>query len=87
MPEQRFKSRSFRRVKKRMPSGEVRVVYTRRKPKLGRCGKCGINLMGVKRERPGIMAKLPKTYKRPERPFGGVLCSGCMREEIINRIK
>ena len=26
------------------------------------------------------MAKLPKTKKRPERPFGGNLCSDCMRK-------
>jgi ribosomal protein L34E len=26
---------------------------------------------------------MPKTQKRPERPFGGMLCSACMRRKII----
>jgi len=33
------------------------------------------------------MRNMPKTKKRPERPFGGVLCSKCSREEIVSRIR
>lgn len=35
------------------------------------------------RERPYKMQRLPKTKKRPERPYGGRLCSACARRAII----
>ena len=42
--------------------------------------KCKAILKGVPRERPYKMRTMAKTKKRPERPYGGVLCSKCMRE-------
>jgi large subunit ribosomal protein L34e len=56
---------------------------TLRKPSNAKCGVCGAILSGVPRERPYKMQKLPKTKKRPERPFGGVLCSACSRRKIM----
>ena len=76
----RFKSRSFRRVKKRTPSGKVKVIYTRRKPKKARCAICGKELHGVPRELPAELRKYAKTEKRPERPYGGYICASCLRK-------
>ena len=78
-----FKSRTFRRVKKSTPGGRNVTHFERRKPSKAICGGCGATLKGVPREIPTKMMNLSKTQKRPERPFGGVLCSKCTREVII----
>lgn len=80
-----FKSRSLRRVSVKTPGSKTVVHYRKRKPAKAKCGSCGADLKGVPRERPYKMHNMPKTAKRPERPFGGVLCSRCMRNEIISR--
>ncbi|MBU0757236.1 MAG: 50S ribosomal protein L34e [Nanoarchaeota archaeon] len=82
MPEGRFKSRTFRRVKKKLPGGSTVIHYSKRKPKKATCAGCGVVLQGVARDLPLKMQNMPKTRKRPERPFGGVLCSKCSRLKI-----
>ena len=75
MVERRLRSRSFRRVHKVLPGGRNTIHYERKKPKAGTCSITGEVLKGVPRERPVKMQNMPKTHKRPERPFGGVLSS------------
>ena len=87
MVEGRKKSRTFRRVFKKTPGGITKKYYLKRKPAKAQCAGCRQNLKGVPRERPFKMQNMPKTKKRPERPFGGVLCSKCMRKEIANRFR
>ena len=82
MPEGRLKSRSFRRIKKKLPGGETVIHYVKKKPGKHKCSSCRSILKGTPRERPKKMQKLHKTMKRPERPFGGVFCSKCLREKI-----
>ena len=76
----KYKSRTLRRVKVRTPGGNVVVHYRRRKPAKAQCAVCGDVLKGVARA--NKLRNLPKTDKRPERPYGGVLCSRCMRQKI-----
>jgi len=57
--------------------------YARRKPAKAHCASCRDILKGVPRELPYKQSNLPKTMKRPERPYGGVLCSKCMRAKIV----
>ncbi|MBN2881687.1 50S ribosomal protein L34e [Candidatus Woesearchaeota archaeon] len=76
------KSRTMRRVHRKVTSGS-KVVYELRKPSRPICGNCGAVLNGVPHERPKAMQKLPKTQKRPQRPFGGVLCSRCHRDLVL----
>jgi len=78
----RYKSRTLRRKQVRTPGGRIKTHYLKRKPKKAHCAGCGAVLSGVPRERPFIMRNLAKTKKRPERPFGGVLCSKCSRDLI-----
>ena len=78
MPSGKHKSRSLRRVFVRTPGGRTVLHYRKRKDAAARCGRCGALLKGVPRD----ISKLSKTEKRPERPYGGVLCSKCMREVI-----
>lgn len=81
----KHKSRSYRRVKVKTPGGRVVIHYRKRLPGKAKC-VCGKELHAVPRLRPYKMRKLAKTKKRPERPYGGVLCSKCMREKIINSL-
>ncbi len=77
------KSRSRRRVKVKVPGGTTKLVYKQRKPSKAKCSECGAILKGVPRETATKMKKMAKTKKRPQRPYGGVLCSKCMRKVII----
>jgi len=82
MPRGMFKSRTFRRIFTKLPGGSTVLRYFRRKPSVAHCGQCGVELKGIPRGNAKDIAKLAKTEKRPERPFGGVLCSKCMRDVI-----
>jgi len=79
------KSRSLRRVKVKVPGGATRLVYKKRKPAKAKCKTCGAVLKGVPRENATKMKKMAKTKKRPQRPYGGVLCGGCMRKLMIKK--
>jgi len=80
------KSRTYRRVKVRITKG-VTIHYKKRKPAKAKCADCGKQLAGVPRERPIKMQNMPKTAKRPERPFGGCLCSACSRKKIVAEVR
>lgn len=80
----RLRSRTFRRVFARTPGSRVVLHYKRRKPNFAQCAGCGARLKGVPRGRVTEFKNMPKTAKRPERPFGGVLCSACSRRKIIS---
>lgn len=75
------RSRTFRRVYVKTPGGKVVIHYKRRKPNSMKCS-CGAVLKGSPRGIPSRMKKLSKTQKRCERPYGGNLCSKCMRLKI-----
>lgn len=87
MPAPRLRSRSLRKVFRKVSGGRVSLHYKKKKPKAARCGSCGALLKGIPRELPFRMRSMAKTKKRPERPFGGVLCSKCMRNVIIDKIR
>lgn len=81
------KSRTFRRVFRKTPGGRTILMYKKRKPSKAHCACCGRVLNGVPRERPYVIKKLPKTQRRPERPYGGMLCSACTRKRIIEEAR
>lgn len=87
MPEGNKRSRTFKRIHKKLPGGRNTVHYEKRKPGKAKCGKCGALLKGVPRERPYKMQKMPRSVKRPERPYGGNLCSRCTREVFIQKAR
>jgi len=84
-PNQR--SRTFRRVYRKTPGGRTVLHHVKRKPSKAICSECGKVLCGVPRERPYKMQRMAKTKKRPERPFGGMLCSKCSRLKIIAKAR
>ncbi len=87
MVEGKKKSRTFRRVYVKTPGGKTVLHYRRRKPAKAQCGNCGALLKGVPQARVYKMRNMPKTMKRPERPYGGVLCTRCMRAKIIQKAR
>ena len=87
MPAQRHRSRSIRKVKKKLPGGRLTVHYRRRKPAKAKCSACGKQLAGVPRQRPYKLKKIAKTKRRPSRPYGGLLCSPCTRKIITERVR
>jgi len=87
MPAPRLRSRSLRKIFRKVPGGRTSVHFKKKKPKSAKCGSCGSLLKGIPRELPYKMRTMAKTNKRPERPFGGVLCSRCTRQTILEKFR
>ncbi|OPY26735.1 MAG: 50S ribosomal protein L34e [Methanobacterium sp. PtaU1.Bin242] len=80
MPQLRYRSRSYKRTFKKTPGGRTVLHYKKKKPSKHLCAECGKLLHSVPRGRPYQIKKLSKSKKRPNRPYGGNLCSECMRK-------
>ncbi len=87
MPSGKHKSGRYRKVFVKTPGGRNTVHFRRRKPSKAICATCKKQLAGVPRELPSKMANLPKTTKRPERPYGGTLCSACTRKLLRDKAR
>ena len=85
MVRRALRSRSLRRIPTKLPGNTVKVQYKYKKPQKAHCAACGADLKGVPRERPFKMQRMAKTLKRPERPYGGVLCSKCTRKLMLQK--
>lgn len=70
----------MKKIKKRTPGGKLKIVKRRKKPTVARCAVCGAALQGMPRLEPSKLRKVTKTRRRPSRPYGGYLCTRCMRE-------
>jgi len=78
----RKKSSKFSKVNIRTSSGN-KIKYRLRKTKASRCSKCYTKLSGVLYTTNGNHSRFAKSVKIPNRPFGGNLCSGCMRNNFL----
>ena len=87
MPRPGFRSRTFRRVWITTPGGTNKISYRKPKPGKAHCSKCKKILPGVARGNKVQVKKLPRTQRRPDRPYGGKLCSKCTREEIKKKVR
>lgn len=83
----RLKSGRFARRHVKVPGGRTVLRFEERQPKAAHCARCGAQLPGIPRMTRAEAKNASKTSKRPERPFGGVLCSACMRAEIVARAR
>ena len=81
------RSRTLRRLHRKTPGGVTRIKYVKRVPQAAKCRVCGDVLKGVPRARARQLHSMSRTEKRPSRPFGGQLCSSCMRQEMIKRAR
>jgi large subunit ribosomal protein L34e len=82
MPEPRYRSRSKRRKKVVTPSGKNKIHYIDRTPSTPVCALCHGKLKGVPRASKVVGRNLNKVQKRPERMYGGYLCSQCLKQEL-----
>lgn len=81
MPIQPQRTRTFRRIKKKL-AGRLTTHYKKRKPKAAHCADCKKVLHGVPRDIPSKIRKLSKTQRRPERIYGGVICPACLKVKL-----
>ena len=81
MSIQPYRTRKLRRVKVKTPTG-VKTHYRRRKPKLAHCSQCKKPLHGMPRDLPFKIKQLPKSRRRPERMYGGILCPSCLKKHL-----
>jgi len=81
---QPHRTRSLRRIKVKLPGGRITIHYKKRKPKKATCIVTKKPLPGVPRYTPVKLRKLPKSQRRPNRPYGGMLSSKAMRIKIID---
>ncbi|MDK6027934.1 50S ribosomal protein L34e [Ignisphaera sp. 4213-co] len=86
MPRPGLRSRSYKRIYRRTPGGKTVVHYEKRENTPMRCARCGKVLNGVPIKE-SLRRSLPRTLKRPERMFGGVLCASCLREVLKNVVR
>jgi len=77
----------IKKVRVRLPSGRVVIKTKRKKVKAAKCAICKKPLHGVPRKQPVELRKLAKSEKRPERAYGGYLCSKCSRELLREKIR
>ncbi len=87
MPSGKHKSGRYRKIFVKTPGSRTTIHYREKKPQKAVCGGCGKQLAGVPRGKPAVLVNLPKTCKRPERPYGGVLCSGCARRLLQEKAR
>ena len=85
MPRPALRSTSWIKKKVTTPGGKKKVHYLKRKNSAAKCASCGKTLNGVPKKTTSEIRKLPKTKKRPERPYGGNLCHACLKEKIAEK--
>lgn len=74
-----FVHQSLPSTSRRSPGGRKIKIAKEEKPAPARCAVCSAKLMAVPRRSSSRMSRLARTLKRPQRPFGGILCSSCSR--------
>ncbi|MEM4481166.1 MAG: 50S ribosomal protein L34e [Desulfurococcaceae archaeon] len=82
MTARAYKPRTSRIALKRTPSGALSAHYEGEKPDRAKCAICGKELQGVPALRSSQVSKLAKTEKRPERPYGGMICHQCLKRGL-----
>ena len=87
MPRRALRTRSLRRKYVRTPGGRIVLHYFKKRPNPAKCAICKKELHGVPRLRPAKLRQLPKSSKRPTRPYGGTICSTCLQKLIKNAVR
>ncbi|MBS7643329.1 50S ribosomal protein L34e [Candidatus Bathyarchaeota archaeon] len=81
MPRPALRTSEGKRRAVRLPGGGVGYHSKVKHVGIGKCAACGRRLKGVGKL--DVRNRyLPKTDKRPERLYGGCVCSSCLREWI-----
>lgn len=86
MVRRSLRSRSLRKLRVRTPGGRTAQRFKGRKNAVSKCAICKKPLAGMPKVTDATLSKLSKSQRRPERPFGGNLCSSCSRRELKRRL-
>ena len=78
-------SRSLRKIKRRTPGSRTIIRLVKRGPYHVVCNNCGAKLNRARLSNKE-MNRLPKSKKRPQRPFPD-LCSKCMRKKFKESVR
>ncbi|MFT4311847.1 MAG: 50S ribosomal protein L34e [Candidatus Woesearchaeota archaeon] len=78
----KHKNHTFARRFVRTPGARTVLTHQLRKPGRAVCPVTGQYLHGIAHVRPAKLRAMPKTKRRPQRPFGGVLSSSAARREL-----
>ncbi len=73
------------RIAVRTPGGRTVYHYRHKKHSPARCARCGKPLNATPTGPRSVMGKLPKSQRRPNRPYGGYLCPECLRELMLSK--
>jgi len=76
--------RSGKRKLVKTPGGKYYYKSSPDKPKRAHCATCDRTLPGVPRGSNVEIRRISKTQRRPSRPYGGQLCSPCLRRKLID---
>jgi len=82
MVRRSLRTRSVKKMKIRTPGGQTVTHFRGSKPGKSICGRCGAHLPGLTVGTGTELSNTPSSSKRPGRPFGGVLCTGCLDELV-----
>ena len=74
-------------VKRKTPGSHVATHTRREKTSRHKCTLCGSILHGMKRGTNSEIRSATKSQRRPERPYGGQLCTRCTRKVLIVKAK
>ncbi len=83
----RHASRSMKQARVRTPGGRIVTHYGYKTHSKHTCAVCKKELHGKPRGRPIEIRSLFKSERKPERPFGGMLCSRDTRMVLSYRAK
>jgi large subunit ribosomal protein L34e len=74
-------------VSVRLPGGGRRVHYRPGVCALPRCSVCGRPLTGLPRVSEFGMTRLSGVERRVSRPFGGQICSDCVKRGLVRTVR
>ena len=86
MVRRSLRNRSLRKVFVKVAKG-VKLHFENRPANLNSCANCKTALKGIKKMRGYKFKSISKSEKKVNRPYGGNLCSKCMREKIKNIVR
>jgi len=82
MPRPQMRTRSRKRIKMKLPSGETRLHYKQEGASLTKCCVCGQPLAGIPSFTRAKIRKINRSKKRIQRPYGGNLCHNCLKNAL-----
>ena len=82
-PSERFRKKVWRKP----PKGDAKGMRVSKKTGIGRCAVCKEIITSLKRQKVRRAFTTPKNQLRTNRPFGGYLCTKCLKAAIIQKTR